>query len=119
MKLALLSIFLALPLAGCGVRATAPLPAGAINSADAVIYRTLADAHGFTAKVHDEVLAGKAKLTPAQTTVFNKLIVDLNTADVLYQAYHAAGAATEVLLTPAVNKVSADLAAATAQIQVR
>lgn len=119
MKLALLAIFLALPLAGCKT-VTYSLPAGAINSADAVIYRTLADAHGFTAKVRSEVAAGKAKLTPAQTKVFNKLIDDLNVADVLYQAYHAGGAAANAAsLTPAVNAVSSDLSTAMSQIQAQ
>lgn len=110
-----------LMLTGCTLRANAPLPQGALNAADASVYRTLADAHGFTAKVRSEIVAGKAKLTPAQTTVFNKLVDDLNAADILYQAYHAAGfigqPGTTANLTTTANKVSADLAAATSSIQ--
>lgn len=117
--IALLALLPVLSLVGCARPVTAPLPAGAINAADAGVYRILDDAHAFTVKVRFDIAAGKATLTDGQKATFNTLIGDLNTADLLWRAYHAAASATAstVQLDAAVSKVSSDLTAATAQIQ--
>ena len=116
-KLALLSVFLALPLlmGGCKV-VNAPLPAGAINAVDAGLNENLQAAHAGLVQYQSDVAKGLHTPTPAETVVVNKVIVSLNTADMLYQSFHTAllanpNAGEPADLTAAVTAVSTNLTA--------
>jgi hypothetical protein len=86
--LALLAIALALPLAACK-SATAPLPTGAVNTLDASINADLQAAHAAVVQYEADVKAGTHTPTAQEKSVVNTLIAALNTADPLYQSYHA------------------------------
>lgn len=106
-KLVLASLVM-LPV-GCARNVTAPpapLITGANSQFDQNAYQTLVTAHAFVTSVK----GNSAKLTPTEKTTFNQLIVDLNAADVLYKAFHTAGApvAQQAQMQAAVDKVSTD-----------
>ena len=85
----LIGLALALSVTGCKTT-PAPLPAGAVNSVDAGLNENLQAAHAAVVQYQADVTAGKHTPTAAEKTVVNALIVALNTADPLYQSYHAA-----------------------------
>jgi hypothetical protein len=73
-----------------GCAKPAPLPTGAINAVDAGLNANLQAAHAAVVQYESDVTAGKHTPTPTEKTVVNNLIRALNTADPLYQSYHAA-----------------------------
>jgi hypothetical protein len=100
----------ALLIAGCAHQVNAPLPPGALNAFDADSYRTLSDGHAAIQSIQQDAAAGKLTLDANQKTVLNKAIADVNTADHLYQAYHASGAGDTTALSTAIQQIVADLA---------
>ena len=66
-----------------------PLPTGAINAADASINANLQAAHAAVAQYEANVIAGKHIPEATEKAIVNKLVAALNTADPLYQSYHA------------------------------
>ena len=112
-KLALLAIFLALPVFGCKT-VTTPLPANAVNSLDAGINEVLQAGHAAAAKYQADVAAATFTPTPAFKSRMTTLIKALNVADPAYQAYHAAlvanpAAAEPAPLASAISTVSSSL----------
>jgi hypothetical protein len=97
-------------IAGCAKQVTAPLPAGALNTFDADSYRVLSDAHAAIQSIRDDAAAGKITLNAGQKVVVNHVIADDNTADHLYQAYHANGTGDTTALSQAIQALIADLA---------
>ncbi|HMF74288.1 MAG TPA: hypothetical protein VK604_01370 [Bryobacteraceae bacterium] len=96
--------------AGCQVKATAKLPPGALNTFDADSYRVLSDAHAVVQSIHDDAAAGKVTLNDGQTALINHVIADDNTADHLYQAYHANASGDTTALSQAIQQLISDLA---------
>ena len=86
--IALASIALALCLSGCKP-ATTPLPTGAVNTLDAQINEDLQAAHAAVIQYEADVIAGKHTPTANEKVVVNQLIAALNTADPIYQNFHA------------------------------
>ena len=114
---------LTLTLLGCAAKTTStPLPIGATNPTDASSYRVLVDAKAFLGSIGSSVTAGKLTLTATQKTTYNALVTASNTADALWEQYHAATAAQQATLAPqlttATNNLNAALAAAQGQITV-
>lgn len=110
MWLALIFICVALLITGCQVKANTTLPPGALNTFDADSYRVLSDAHAVVQSIHDDAAAGKVTLTEGQKALVNHVISDDNTADHLYQAYHASGAGDTTALSQAIQALVGDLA---------
>jgi hypothetical protein len=101
-KLALLSVFLALPLLMSGCKATVtPLPAGAYSPVDAQINEDLQAAHAALVKYSADVQSGAHVPTAGEKVAVNKLIDAVNIADPAYQRYHAALAANPAAPEPA------------------
>ena len=73
-----------------GCAKPAPLPTGAINAVDAGLNANLQAAHTAVVQYEADVNAGKHTPTPEEKVIVNQLIAALNTADPLYQSYHAA-----------------------------
>lgn len=69
----------------------APPPAGSLNTFDATTNETLQSIHAFVASMVAQNNAGTVTLTPTQKQLLNQLVTDVNNADVIYQAWHAAG----------------------------
>src|ERR1700690_805052 len=105
--LALLSVFLALPL-GCVKHVQVPIP-GQINTFDGTSYRTLMDAQAAIQSVRANVTSGQLVLSPAQKKVFNQIIVDYNTTEALWHAYHAGATSDATALTAAIQSLVADI----------
>lgn len=111
MKLALLSIFLALPLmAGCGaVQSTTPptaLAPGYSSAADQAVGEGLASVNAFVnqEKVNYAALAPAPKA--AEKNILNNLITATNLANAAYTAFHAGTGtlpAAQTALTSAQN----------------
>ena len=110
---ALASLALVLTLAGCKP-ANAPLPTGAINATDAGLNANLQAAHAAVVQYEADVTAGKHTPTAQEKAIVNDLITALNTADPLYQSYHAALVANPGAGEPA--NLAAALAAVTANL---
>lgn len=107
MKLALLAIFLALPIVGCKTVTGPPPPLapGYTNSFDQSAGQTLAAAHALVAKA----ITDYPSLTPPQQAVekpiLNTFVTAVNTADSVYLAYHS-GAATQAQVQTQLDAVS-------------
>lgn len=113
MKLALLSIFLALPLLGCPTAATAPPPPpapGYLNPADQTMGQVLAGARSFYLTIQQDSLAGKVLLSPAEKLALNDFGRTLNTAEAVYLAFHS-NTATQATAQAAVDQVKLKQAA--------
>ena len=110
-KLSVLAVTTVLVLGlGCAKKAAAPLPAGAINSFDATTYRALADAQAAINSFKSSVSSGQVTETPAIKTALNQVIQDYNSADALYQAYHASqGQTATAPIQTAVTKLQTDV----------
>jgi hypothetical protein len=79
---------------GCAkTPATAPIP-GQINAFDATTFRALMDAQAAINSFKADLASGKLTETPGIKTALNQVITDYDTANVLYQAYHAAAGTT-------------------------
>ena len=119
LKAVIISCILAISLVGCATKtSTTPLPTGAINQSDATTYRVLADAHAFLLSIKNSVAAGTLILSVSQKKLFNDLIISSNTADALWQQYHAGQVAVLPQLTTATNNLNLALGNAQAQILV-
>ena len=96
--------------AGCHKTApTAPVP-GAINTFDSTIYRALMDAQAAINSIRTDIQSGKLTETPGINTALNQVINDYNTADALWQAYHASqGQTSQAPVQAAVTKLQADV----------
>lgn len=107
MKKYLLAVCLCL--AGCKAATvqtpTIALIPGAINSFDQTTYQTLVTAHSFA----QQAAANSSILTTAQKKVLNQFILDLNSADTLYAAYHALEA-TQAQMQASLTAVQTDQA---------
>ncbi len=114
MKLALLAIFLALPLTGCPSASTATPPAavapGYVNQADQQMGQILAGARSFYVTIQQDSLAGKVTLSPTEKQAFNDFGTSLNLAESVYLAFHA-GTQTQAAAQNAVNTVQVKQAA--------
>lgn len=112
MKRLVLAIALALSMTGgvaCHKNApTAPIP-GQINTFDGTCYRTLMDAQAAITSVRNDVASGKLILTAGQRNVFNQIIADYNTANALWQTYHAGATNNATALTSAINQLVVDI----------
>lgn len=112
-NLALLSMFLALPLllAGCKtVSAPVPLPPGAVNQADETFYQSLSAAQSAL-----NSLKASEPSAPQIKAALNQAIADYDLANTAYQAFHAALAAgqnpSSTAISNAITKVQNDLTA--------
>lgn len=117
-RLALLSIWLALPLAlaGCKTAAVAPpLAPGYLNQADQTMGQALAGAEAFYQKIQLQSATGLVVLSPGEKTVLNGLGTAINQADSLYLAYHN-GQGTQAAAQQAIDQVTAQQAAVKAVI---
>lgn len=111
--LALLFVFgLVLGLSGCGKTVTAttpavapPLPAGAVDAADAKANMALQPAHAFAASISADILSGKLATTPNQKLAMESLNRALNVADKAEITYHATGGGNQAALNAAVAAV--------------
>lgn len=101
-----LSLPATLPLAGChAVSATTPSAAlipNATNSFDSAAYLSITGARSLAKSWS----AGSKLLTLAERSALNSMIDALNSADIVYAAYHA-GTATQAQLQASLDKVSA------------
>jgi hypothetical protein len=104
MKKVALFILLILPL-GCKTLTSNTPPSalapGALNAFDQQAYQTLSAAHAFAVSASGNA----ATLTTTEKADLNSFIAILNTADVLYQAYHA-GTATQAQVQTQLNAVA-------------
>jgi hypothetical protein len=117
-RLALLSIWLSLPLAlaGCKTAATAPpLAPGYLNQADETMGQALAGAEAFYQKIQLQSATGVVVLSPGEKKVLNDLGTAINQADPLYLAYHN-GQGTQAAVQQAIDQVTAQQAAVKAVI---
>jgi hypothetical protein len=118
-----LAVLTVLPVSMAGCKAAnTPLPAGAINATDASLNANLQAAHAGLAQYEADVTAGKHTPDATEKTIINKVIVSLNTADALYQSYHAALVANPAAGEPqqlidAVMSVTSNLSALQALVQ--
>jgi len=95
----------------CGCKtASAPLPAGAVNGLDAQVNAILQAGHAAVVQYDADVKAGFSPV-PAYASIMSNLTTALNTADPLYQAYHAQ------LVSAPQTAEPAQLVTATAQVQ--
>jgi hypothetical protein len=69
------------PIAGCGIKANAPLPKNAINQTDAEIFRSVADAAAFLNSLDSSVKSGKLVLTPEENAIRLQANKDVNLAE--------------------------------------
>lgn len=95
-------------LIGCGAvntpaPTTAPLIPGATSQFDQDTYRALTTAHA----IAQQAASNPSVLNATAKTILNQFIADLNAADLIYSAYHV-GQATQVEMTTALAKVTAD-----------
>ena len=100
--------------AACHKQVTAPIP-GQINAFDGTCYRTLMDAQAALNSVKANIASGSLKLTPMQTKVFDQIITDYNTANALWQTYHAGATQDNASLTAAINQLISDIATLSTQ----
>lgn len=109
-----LAVFAAIALpTGCKP-ANAPLPTGAVNAVDAGLNANLQAAHAAVVQYEADVTAGKHTPAAGEKAIVNNLITALNTADPLYQSFHAALVANPNSGEPA--DLAAALAAVTANL---
>src|SRR5437660_6631580 len=93
----------------CAKHVVAPVP-GQLNTFDAYAYRVLADAQAAINDFKASVASGKMPETPTLKTVLNQAITDYNSANVVYQAWHAAGGtAPTTPIAAAINQLNADI----------
>ena len=86
------------------VTAPIPLPAGAQNSFDFYAWRSLLDAQAAIDSLKKNIASGQLVLTASQTVFFNKIILDYNTANAMWQTYHSGATGNSAALT-ALEKV--------------
>ena len=87
--IAALAVALSFGMAGCAPK-NQPLPTGAVNAVDAQLNANLQAAHAAVLQYEADVAVGKHTPDATEKAIVNKVIVALNTADPLYQSYHAA-----------------------------
>lgn len=116
-KLLVIAILLGgLGLAGCagalqggttpGATTTAPpLPAGAVDQADATAYQTLKPAHDFAESISADVVNGKLHPSATQSQAIIALNKALNVADHAEQTYHNAGGGSTAAMSAAITGV--------------
>lgn len=112
MKLARLSVFLALPLMfGCRAATAPPVPLapGAVNQFDQTSYQTL-----LAVQAVYNSLAASYKANPTQLSALkaplDQAATDYNIAEIAWKAYHAAATtANQTVLTAALTKVQTDI----------
>lgn len=106
-----LVLALMIPMSGCKpASSTTPAAAmvpGATNSFDGATYETLASLHAFVGSLTSQITAGTFTPTPAEKTLLNQMITDLDAAQVLYASYHS-GAATQAAMQAALTQVQND-----------
>jgi hypothetical protein len=120
--LALLLVAGALTLTGCAKAppTTPPVapPVGSLNSFDSTTNETLQALHAAVASFVADNNSGKFVLTASQKSLLNQVVTDLNTADLIYQAWHnAGGTEAQAPVTAAVSKVQTDQTALNAALQ--
>ena len=102
-------IILLLSTFACTKHVVAPVP-GQLNVYDAYAYRVLADAQAAISDFRNSVTSGKLAESPDIKTALNQAISDYNTANVAYQAWHAAGGtASTTTITAQLNALQADI----------
>lgn len=109
MKKILLSLALSLPMIGCGaVQSTTPpatLAPGFSSQSDQTMDQTLVGAHKFYTDIQAQVAAGTYTPSATEKTSLNTFASALNTAQVVYLAFHA-GTATLAQAQAAVTSVT-------------
>ena len=99
--------------AGCpkngGTTIPTAAPTGSLNTFDATTNETLQAIHAFVASMVAQNNSGAITLTISQKALLNQLVTDVNTADVIYQAWHnAGGTGATAPVSTAINKAQAD-----------
>lgn len=98
-----------LGLPGCKTASTTTasqsLAPGYANQADQAMGETLVGAHSFYVTIQADVASGKYTPSATEKTALNNFATVLNTAQILYIAYHA-GQATQAQAQAAVNNVT-------------
>jgi hypothetical protein len=120
--LALLLVAGALTLTGCAkappTNPPAAPPIGSLNTFDTTTNETLQALHAAVASFVADNNSGKFVLTVSQKGLLNQVVTDLNTADLIYQAWHnAGGTGAQAPVTAAVSKVQASQTALNAALQ--
>ena len=118
----LLALTLLFSLVGCAKAppTTVPKapPIGSLNTFDTTTNETLQALHAAVASFVADNNSGKFVLTASQKALLNQVVTDLNTADLIYQAWHnAGGTGAQAPVTAAVNKVQASQTALNAALQ--
>jgi hypothetical protein len=109
MKLALLSVWLALPLTfGCGATATTPpaaLAPGYTSQFDQTAGQALAAAHALVAKATADYPTLTAAQQATEKPILNAFVSAVNAADTVYLAFHN-GTATQAAVQAQLNAVA-------------
>lgn len=109
MKNILLSLALCLPIIGCGaVQSTTPpaaLAPGFSSQADQVMDQVLVGAKKFYTDIQAQIVAGTYTPAATEKASLNTFASALNTAQVVYIAFHA-GTATQAQAQAAVDTVT-------------
>jgi len=89
-----LALAMCLSVVACANKTTTPPPApptGSLNSFDATTNQTLQAIHAFVGSMVAQNNSGAITLTATEKADLNQLVADVNAADLVYQAWHAAG----------------------------
>jgi hypothetical protein len=89
-----LALAMCLSVVACANKTTNPPPApptGSLNSFDADTNTALQTIHAFVGSMVAQNNSGAITLTVNQKALLNQLVASVNSADVIYQAWHAAG----------------------------
>ncbi len=107
---------LSLGLVGCH-KATVPAPIpGQINTFDGYAYRSLMDAQAAINSLKANVASGQLTLNASQRVVFNQIVADYNTANALWQTYHAGATGDQAALTSALTTLVTDISTIATQL---
>ncbi len=101
--------------AGCHKNVQAPVP-GQIDTFDASSFRTLMDAQAAIGSFRADIAQGTLTLNDSQKKIFNQLITDYNTAESLWQLYHAGASNDQAAIQSAVTALVNDLSDIAIQI---
>jgi len=94
---------------GCHKNAATVAIPGQINTFDGYAYRSLMDAQAAIDSLKGNVNSGKLTLNASQRVVFNQIVADYNTANALWQTYHAGATGDQAALTSALTTLVNDI----------
>ena len=93
------------PMAGCAHRANAPLPAQAVDAADANANQVLQTVQAFSSRVSADIISGKIRVSDGVKNTMETLNKSYNKAYPIEQAYHNAGGGNAGELAAAIQAV--------------